>query len=812
MSILPAASFALSIGLALLAKGEPVFFPNGDFTVGGGASWSELSGEGDFLFTYPETGGNPGGFVEIDQVPGSGGFGILISDGNEVTPLTTLGLVAGGFYTFSLDMLIVDGSEIGGVKVDFYSGDSLIASTGDMRLETIGDGTSWESYDYLVEIPPQADGLKAVLLWGEGAIVGYDNIRVDDEAILPVSDIPDADFSASDSTAFWDFDSGFGTLSASFPATGGNLDGHAVIDHSTNDGGFGVLVSNSDQPLSLAALGLVPGESYRFSQDMKILGGSSGAIGGLKVDFFNTWNYSLPDGVPVSSTTDLRPDLIGDGSTWETYDFTVTVPENASGFKIVPLWGPGSIVGYDNIAVDPEPLGSAPITEIPNGDFGSNGLAWSPVGVEHTTFSYPTEGGHPGGFGIMDNDGAGYGVWVANGGAEIPLSGLNLQPGEAYVFSQDMKLIRGENIGGLKVEFFAQGVEIAETADLYLPLSGDGSEWASYEFTVSIPEEADAFKLVPLWGPGSAVGFDNFMVSDQPVSLPPIRNASFEDGGLHWYQEGEGTAFSFAPSGGNPGAYAVMANEGYGYGVLVANGGAEIGLQELGMTAGMTYRFSQDMVILEGSAIGGFKVDFFAGGELVGSTGDLFPTPAAPAGAWASYDFEVSIPAAVESLKVVLLWAEGATVGFDNITYSSEPLAVPDTFADWIAAYPGVGEETGFLDDPDGDGLSNGVENLFGSDPSAFSPGLLVSRREGNRFIITHPSGEAASDVGGPIYHWSTNLENFHPDGASVGGVEVIFSIAEDTPAEGMVEVSANVDGGLPPALFLRVSAVQALP
>ena len=76
-------------------------------------------------------------------------------------------------------------------------------------------------------------------------------------------------------------------------------------------------------------------------------------------DFFASGAFS-------GSTGDIFPALIGDGTTWETYSFTVTIPTGTEGIKVVPLWGAGSSIGYDNVGVDDAPV-ETPL--IPNGDF-----------------------------------------------------------------------------------------------------------------------------------------------------------------------------------------------------------------------------------------------------------------------------------------------------------------------------------------------------------------------------------------------------------------------------------------------------------
>jgi len=82
---------------------------------------------------------------------------------------------------------------------------------------------------------------------------------------------------------------------------------------------------------------------------------------GFKIDFTNAGENS------GLSTGDLYPQLIGDGSSWETYTFPIEIPAEVDGLKIVPLWGPNSSIAYDNFCFDPNPLESPlnPPTEPP---------------------------------------------------------------------------------------------------------------------------------------------------------------------------------------------------------------------------------------------------------------------------------------------------------------------------------------------------------------------------------------------------------------------------------------------------------------
>ncbi len=156
---------------------------------------------------------------------------------------------------------------------------------------------------------------------------------------------PNGDFENAGTS--WEEVSGTGTFSFSYPTTGGNDGGFGIIDHSAADAGFGIWVGNDGQPFTVASLGLEAGSTYDFTQDMRILDGPN--IGGFKLDFTN-------GGENAGSTGDLRPSLIGNGSTWETYSFRITIPTGVDGFKVVPLWGVDSSVGFDNISFDPTPI------------------------------------------------------------------------------------------------------------------------------------------------------------------------------------------------------------------------------------------------------------------------------------------------------------------------------------------------------------------------------------------------------------------------------------------------------------------------
>lgn len=803
------------LAASVSAHAAPVLLPNGDFETVFLENWDEDS-DGSSLFLDESTGGNPDGYAIIDHDEQPGGFGVLVSNSNNPLPIATIGtgLQVGRTYTFSQDMIILPGlisglpgTNIGGFKVDFFSGANPIpiGTTGDIYPTPIGDGSVWETYTFDVTLPTGTDGIKVVLLWGPGSVIGFDNVQVDDTPIPAPTSIPNGDFeiAAGDS---WGNNSDGGTFNITFPAgPGGNPGGYARIEDTTNSGGFAILVSNTDATMPLSELGLNPGQSYKFSQDMIRFSGPN--LGAFKVDFFN-------GDALIGATNEQTPTLIGDGSTWETYDFDVAIPINATGIKVVVVAGAASDVGFDNITYDPTPLVVDPITEIPNGDFETAGGAnWSSASDGGTfTFSYPASGGNPGGFGVIDHStsNTGFGVLVANTNGIIPLSGLGLTPGQAYTFSQDMRIISGSNIGGLKVEFYNLGNYVSDTGDLFVPVISPGTSWHTYNYNVPIPLGVDGIKVVCLWGNASVVGFDNITFSTTPVVVPPISNADFELGGAGWAFFQDSTSASFPATDGNPNGHARMVNSGTGWGVLVANGNSIIPLSTLGISGGETVTFRQDMRLFSGFNIGKFKVESYNSDGLKLSDPEKLTNLIGDGSTWETYTYDFLIPAGTAGIKIVLVAGISSDVGYDNIGIVAPPA---DDFATWISGFPAVGSLTGFNDDADQDGIANGLENFFGTDPGAFSKGLVVAAVTSNTFVFTHPQNASpASDISAPAYRWSTDLQTFHADGASngAGTTTVSFSVQTNIPSTGTTTVTATITGTvIPQKLFVKVGVSQ---
>jgi hypothetical protein len=164
--------------------------------------------------------------------------------------------------------------------------------------------------------------------------------------------IPNGDFEAADDSATWATDGDGSTFA--FPSTGGvNNSGYGEI---TNTGVWGILVSPpvpgaSGGGVPISSLGISAGSSYNFVYDSINVNGA-GPVGGMKIE---AWGSNTP----LGNTGDVRPSLIGDGSTWETYTVNYALPAGTDKLVFVPLWASGQTVGFDNIGVQvaavPEP-------------------------------------------------------------------------------------------------------------------------------------------------------------------------------------------------------------------------------------------------------------------------------------------------------------------------------------------------------------------------------------------------------------------------------------------------------------------------
>jgi hypothetical protein len=149
-----------------------------------------------------------------------------------------------------------------------------------------------------------------------------------------------------------------------------------------------------------------------------------------------------------------------------------------------------------------------------------------------------------------------------------------------------------------------------------------------------------------------------------------------------------------------------------------------------------------------------------------------------------------------------------AQVWFDGI----EALGIgPNSYTGWISdpAFGIAPGQQGLDQDPDGDGIANGIENILGTNPGAFSQGLSsgpVNAAAGT-FIFTHPLNPTPAPELTATYRWSKNLTTFTDAGNALEGTTVTFS--RGSRMGGVVTVTASVTGTPLDRLFIDIKVQQ---
>lgn len=125
-------------------------------------------------------------------------------------------------------------------------------------------------------------------------------------------------------------------------------------------------------------------------------------------------------------------------------------------------------------------------------------------------------------------------------------------------------------------------------------------------------------------------------------------------------------------------------------------------------------------------------------------------------------------------------------------------------FNDWILS---ESPAHGFEEDSDGDGLKNGLEHVFGSDPNSFTPTPQMTTQSSGIAIMRHPlSPSIAADVT-YSHEWSKDLLHWHRSGES----DMDGTIVTITPQPSNLSVNAQyqIVSGSSAQLFGRVVALQ---
>ena len=119
--------------------------------------------------------------------------------------------------------------------------------------------------------------------------------------------------------------------------------------------------------------------------------------------------------------------------------------------------------------------------------------------------------------------------------------------------------------------------------------------------------------------------------------------------------------------------------------------------------------------------------------------------------------------------------------------------------------------DQGFSADANGDGLANGIEAWFGTNPVVSNAGITPVSQIDTVFTFTHPQANPPLGDVSFSYEWSTNMIDWYPSGTTVGTTTVDIDFEPNTPAPGITEVQADTESSTvaPTKLFIRGVATQ---
>lgn len=146
--------------------------------------------------------------------------------------------------------------------------------------------------------------------------------------------------------------------------------------------------------------------------------------------------------------------------------------------------------------------------------------------------------------------------------------------------------------------------------------------------------------------------------------------------------------------------------------------------------------------------------------------------------------------------------------------YTAPPPPPPSGYAAWINNHPEVGSSNEFNDDPDRDGLANGIESFFGTSPGTSNGGLREIAATGATLTFQHSRNDTPPADVSVAYRWSLDLVTWHTSGENHNGTTVTLAASPDTPAVGTTTVTASITGTPPSGIFvdLQVSQSPAAP
>jgi hypothetical protein len=158
--------------------------------------------------------------------------------------------------------------------------------------------------------------------------------------------------------------------------------------------------------------------------------------------------------------------------------------------------------------------------------------------------------------------------------------------------------------------------------------------------------------------------------------------------------------------------------------------------------------------------------------------------------------------------SILISGANPFTGVISNLTLEQVlPAVAALTFESWIAGFSLDPADQDFLDDPDQDGMANGIEHVFGTSPNAPSTGISGVASTASSLTFRHPLNPDLAENVSYAYEWSSDLSDWRSGGEmNAGGTRVGIAPAP-SDGNGMVSVVLTVTEGSIAKIFGRLSA-----
>lgn len=103
-------------------------------------------------------------------------------------------------------------------------------------------------------------------------------------------------------------------------------------------------------------------------------------------------------------------------------------------------------------------------------------------------------------------------------------------------------------------------------------------------------------------------------------------------------------------------------------------------------------------------------------------------------------------------------------------------LSEHQSYGQWLSSIGGMDRRSGFDEDFDGDGMTNGLEKLFGSDPTVPSGPALRMQSDGTGRFLEHSRSALFGSDSTSGYEWTDDLTSWIPSGGIKNGVQVTLN------------------------------------